>query len=128
MIDSGLVQVLVRALSRSQFKVENNCVAGNTNFRSVQRNVTSDNGVTNIAERVAQTLKNLFGHVHNNISSKMYRELVPLVIWLLGCLGVSRVNNQATTHELGIVQLLHCSRGTLIVLELHKSVQQTFAA
>lgn len=99
MIDSGLVQVLVRALSRSQFKVENNCIAGNTNFRSVQRNVTSDNGITNIAERVAQTLKNLFGHVHNNISSKMYRELVPLVIWLLGCLGVSRVNTTIAERE-----------------------------
>lgn len=92
MIDSSLVQVLVCTLSRSQFQVENNCIAGNTNFRGVKRNVTSHNGITNITERVAQALKNLFGHFHDNIRSEVYRELVPLVVWLLGRLGVCRVN------------------------------------
>lgn len=78
----------------------------------------------------------------------MYRELVPLVVWLFGRLGVGRVDtvigdgisefnqshwkgelhlHQATPHELDVVQLLNCSRSTLIVLELNKSMQQTFA-
>lgn len=92
MIDCGLVQVLISTLSGGEFQIENDGVASNANFRWVERNMAADNGIANVPEGATQTLKNLLSHFHDNVGSEMYRELVPLVIWLLGRLSVGRVN------------------------------------